>query len=153
MGETIDNAWRKIERFADLACRTASPVTDHVRRHRGPVFPVAAINFLDHGFAPVAAGKIEIDVRPAFTALVEKTFEYQIIAHRIDRRDPEAITYRAVGRAPPALDHDVVLAAEIHDVPHYQEIAGETELRDQRQFFLELAFHFRADRGVSLLRA
>src|SRR5207253_8758456 len=54
MGETISNDWLKIERFADLACRTASPVTDHSRRHRGSLFHVATINFLDSSFTPVA---------------------------------------------------------------------------------------------------
>src|SRR5438552_18122785 len=48
LGVTIDNAWRKIESFADLACRTASPVSDHVRLDRGHLFTVAIVNFLDH---------------------------------------------------------------------------------------------------------
>ena len=76
-----------------------------------------------------------------------------MIFHRIDRRDPEAITNRAVGGAAPALDHDVVFAAEIDDVPDDQKIAGETEPGDEREFFLQLAFHFFADRCVTLLRA
>src|SRR5438046_7700136 len=58
MGETIDNAWRKIERFANLACRAASAVTDQVRRHSGPVFPVCALNFLIICCALIAARKI-----------------------------------------------------------------------------------------------
>src|SRR2546430_7234035 len=70
MGETIDNAWRKIERFPDLACRATPAVTDYICCHRGAVIPVAAINFLNHCFAPVTAGEIQIDIRPAFTALV-----------------------------------------------------------------------------------
>ncbi len=51
------------------------------------MFSVAAINFLDNRFTPVAAGKIEIDVRPAFAALVQESFEDEMIFHRIDRRD------------------------------------------------------------------
>src|SRR5205085_4980259 len=67
--------------------------------------------------------------------------------------DSETITNRTVRRAASALDHDVVLAAEINDVPDDQEISGEPELADERELFLDLAPHFRADRGVTLLRA
>ena len=76
-----------------------------------------------------------------------------MVAHRIDRRDPETKTNRAVRRAPAALHHDVVFPAEIDDVPDDQKITGEPELLDQREFLLELCFHRRADRGVTLLRA
>ena len=85
---------------------------------------VAPVNFLDHALAPIAAGQIEINIGPAFPALAEKTLEDQMIAHRIDRGDAETITNRAVGRAPPSLHHDVVLPAEIDDVPDDQEVAG-----------------------------
>src|SRR5438067_12787117 len=54
MGETIDNAWRNMGRFANVACRAPSAVNDHVRRHRGPVLPVEAMNSLTHSVAPVA---------------------------------------------------------------------------------------------------
>src|SRR5262252_5730919 len=126
--EAVDNARRKIERFADLTRRTAPTIRDHVCRHGCAVFAVTPINFLDHCFPPIAAGKIKIDIRPAFAALVQESFEYEMIFHWIDRRDPEAITNGAVGSAAAALDHDVVFTAEIDDVPNNQEIAGETEL-------------------------
>ena len=153
MREPIDDARRKIERFTHLARRAAPAIGDHVCGHGRAVFSVPAINFLDHRFATVAAGKIEIDIGPAFAALVEETFENQMIFHRIHRRDPQAITNRAIGGAATALDHDVVFATEIDDVPHDQEISRETELDYQREFFLDLAFHLRADRRVTLLRA
>ncbi len=66
---------------------------------------------------------------------------------------PEAITNCAVGGATSSLDHDVVFATEIHDVPDDQKITGKPKLGDESEFFLELAFHFRANRGVTLLRA
>src|SRR2546430_15878941 len=71
--EAIQDARRKIQRFADLARRAPAAITDHVCGHGRAMFAVAPINFLDRSFAPVAARKIEIDVRPAFSALVEKT--------------------------------------------------------------------------------
>src|SRR5437667_4580724 len=118
MRETIDDARRKIQRFADLARRAAPAITDHVRGHGRAMFAIAAINFLNHGFATVAAGKIQIDVRPAFAALVQKTFEDKMIFDGIDRSNPQAITDSAVGRATSALDHDIVFTTKIDDVPN-----------------------------------
>ena len=132
MREAIENARRKIKGFADLACGAASAVCNHVSGHGRAVFAVTPVNFLDDRFAAVAAGKIEIDIGPAFAAFIQEPFEHQIVAHRIDRRNPEAITNRAIGCAAPALDHDIVLAAEIDDVPDNQEISGEPEFDDER---------------------
>src|ERR1700730_5744362 len=110
MREAIENARRKIQRFADLARSAPPAITDHVRSHGRAVFAVAPVNFLDHAFATVAAWKIEIDIGPAFAVFVQEPLEHEIAADRIDRRDAEAITNRAVRRAAAALDHDVVLA-------------------------------------------
>src|SRR4029434_3940215 len=106
----------------------------------------------DHCFPPIATGKIKINIRPAFAALVQESFKYEMIFHRINGGNPEAITNGAIGGAAAALDHDVVFTAEIDDVPNNQEIAGETELTYQREVFFDLTLHFRADRGVTLLR-
>src|SRR4030095_7825746 len=150
--EPVDNARRKIERFADLTRGTAPTIRDHVRGHGCTVFAVASINFLNYRFTAIAARKIKINIRPSFASLVEKSLEYEMIFHWVDRRDPEAITNSAIGGAAAALDHDVVFTAEIDDVPNDQEIAGETELAYQCKLFLDLTLHFRADRGVTLLR-
>src|SRR5947207_4367185 len=142
MRKAIENAGRKVERLADLARRAASAITDYVRGHCCPVFAVAPINFLDHRLAAITTWKVEIDIGPAFAAFVQEPFEHEIVAHRIDRRDSETITNRAVRCAAAALDHDVVLAAKIHDVPHNQEISGKAELDDERELFFDLSPHF-----------
>src|SRR5260370_239215 len=87
MRKAIENTRRKIQRFADLARGAPAAITDHVRGHGCTVFAVASINFLDHRFATIAAGKIEIDIGPAFPVFVQEPVENQIIAHLIDRRD------------------------------------------------------------------
>ncbi len=117
------------------------------------MFAVTPVNFLDDAFAAIAAGKVEVDIRPAFPAFAEETFEDQVVAHRIDRRDSQAITDGAVRRAAAALHHDVVFPAEINDVPDDQKIAGKPEPLDQAQLLLELPLHGRADGRVTLLRA
>src|SRR5205809_803798 len=153
MRKAIENARRKIQRFADLTRGAPPAVTDHVRSHGRAVFSVAPVNFLNDALASVAAGKIEIDIGPTFPAFIQEPFENQIVTDRIDRRNAEAITNRAIGRAAAALDHDIVLAAEIDDVPDNQEISGEPEFDYERELFLELTFYFHADRRITLLRA
>ena len=150
--EPIDDAWRKIQRLANLAGGAASAIRDHVRGHGCAMFAVAPVNLLDYSFPAIATGKIEINIRPAFAALIEKPFEHEMIFHRINRRDPEAITDGAIGGAAAALNHDVVFPTEIDDVPNDQEIAGEPEFHYQRKFFLDLTLHFRTNRRVTLLR-
>src|SRR4029077_7102869 len=94
---------------------------------------------------------MEIKFRPAFAALTQESFKNQMTADRVDRSNPQTITDRAVGRAAPALHHDVVLAAKIDDVPNNQKIPGESELLNKREFFLELTFDRNTDRGIALL--
>src|SRR4051812_17597782 len=115
------------------------------------MLPVTVVDFLDDAFAAIAARKIEIDIGPAFAALAQKTLEDQMITNRINRRDSQAITDCAVGRAAATLDHDVVFATEINNIPDDQKIPGKPEFRNQPQFFLELSSDWGADRGITLL--
>src|SRR4051812_6843798 len=111
MRETVEDVRRKVERFPNLAGGAFAAIADDVRGHGGPVFPVTPIDFLDHALAPIAARQVEIDVGPAFAAFAQEPLEDEIVADRIDGGDAEAITDRAVRRAPPALNHDVVFPA------------------------------------------
>src|SRR3546814_9208559 len=56
-----------------------------------------------------------------------------------DLGDAEGVADGAVGGAPPPLAEDALAAAEVDDVPHHQEVAGEAELLDERQLVLYLA--------------
>jgi len=49
------------------------------------VLAETAIDFLDDRFAPVAAGQIEIDVRPGIAAFGEETLEEEIVADGVTR--------------------------------------------------------------------
>src|SRR5689334_18125341 len=108
MGEAIDNTDRKIERFSDLTGGAPPAITDDVRGHSRTVPAVATINFLNHAFTPVTTGQIEVNIRPAFAPFAEEALKDEMIAHRIDRSNSEAITNRTIGRAAPPLHHDVV---------------------------------------------
>ena len=63
--------------------------------------------------AAVAAGQVEVDVRPLAALLGEEALEEQLHAHGIDGGDAEAVADRAVGGGAAALDEDVALAAEV----------------------------------------
>src|SRR4029453_13965171 len=76
-----------------------------------------------------------------------------MIAHRIDRRDAEAITNCAVSWAAASFHHVFCFAAKIDDVPDDQKISWEPELANEGKFFLKLSFHPGADRSITLLRA
>ena len=52
--------------------------------------------------------------------------------------DAEGVTDRRVGRRPPPLAEDVVAPAELDDVPHDEEVAGEAELLDHVQLVVDL---------------
>ena len=139
LGEPVNLVGRKAERLADLAHRAPRAIGDHVRGHRGAAFAVAAIDVLNRHLAIVAAGQVEIDVGPFAALLGKKTLEQQFHLDRIHRRDSERVTHRAVGRGAASLHHDPILAAELDDVPHDQEVAGEFEPLDDPEFVFELA--------------
>src|SRR4051794_18956983 len=122
MREAIDNADGKVECFSDLTGGASPAIGNDVRRHGRAVSAVATINFLNHAFTPVAAGQIEINVWPTFAAFAEKALENEVIADRINRCNPKAITDRTIGGAAAPLHHDIVFAAEIDDVPDNQKI-------------------------------
>ena len=65
----------KSQDFADFARRGAPAIGNDVGRHRGAQFPVALINILNRAFALIAAGQIEIDVRPFATLFGKKPLE------------------------------------------------------------------------------
>ena len=141
------------QRLPHFARGAAAAIGDHVGRHRGAEPSVFLVDVLDHPLAAVAARQIEIDVGPLAALLGQEPLEQQIHPDRIDGRDAEAVAHRAVGGRAAALHEDVVVAAEVHDVPDDQKVAGEIEPLDE----IELARDLRAGaiviRPVPLARA
>ena len=58
--------------------------------------------------------------------------------HRVGVGDPEREADRRVGGRAAALAVDVVAPAELHDVPHDEEVAGEPERLDHLELVVEL---------------
>ncbi len=127
------------QRLADFARGGASAIGDDVGGHGRAEFAVALVDVLDDALALIAAGQVEIDVGPLAALFGQEALEEQFHADRIDRGDSERVADGAVGGRAASLDQNVLLAAEAHDVPDDEEVAGELELFDQRQFALDLA--------------
>src|SRR5687767_4241565 len=144
-GKAIQNVPLKIEGLANFTRGAAATIGNDVRGHGCAVLAVTLVNFLDHPLAPITAGQINIDIRPAFTSFAEETFEKQFAADRIAGGDAEAVTDGAVRGAAATLAHDGVLAAELHDVRDNQEVPAETKLCDEREFAFNLRFDFRRE--------
>ena len=140
LGQAVDLARIDAERLPHFARRALAAIRDDVRRHRGAETTVFLVDVLNHLLAAIAARQIEIDVGPFAALFRQKPLEQQIHADRIDRGDAEAVTDGAVRSRSASLHEDVVMAAEIDDVPDDEEVAGEIEALDE----IELARNLRA---------
>ncbi len=129
-------------RLGHLPQRGARPVGDDVGDLRGAVAPVALVDVLDHLLAALVLD-VEVDVGRAVAFGRQEALEQQAEVDRVGLGDPERVTHRAVGRAPPPLAVDVAAAAELHDVVEQEEVAGEAELVDHRQLVVDLVHRLR----------
>ena len=131
--EAIDVHLVELERLSHFAGGTSAAIGDDVGGHRCPVRAVLLVDVLDHPLAPIAARQIQIDVGPLTALLGEEALEEQLHADRIHGRDAQAVADGAIGRRATPLHQDVLLPAEVHDVPDDEEVAGELELLDEIQ--------------------
>ena len=100
--------------------------------------PVALVHVLDDLFTPVALD-VEVDVGRAVALGRQEPLEQQPQRDGVGLGDPEGVADRAVGGAAPALAEDVGPVAELDDVPHHEEVAGETEALDHLQLVVDRA--------------
>ena len=151
--QPIDLRGVDAERLPHFARRALAAIGDDVGRHRRAKPPVFLVHVLDHALAAIAARQIEIDVGPFATLFRQEALEEEIHPDRIDRRDAEAVADGAVGRRAAPLHEDVVVTAEIDDVPDDEEVAGQIEPLDE----VELARNLRTGpvvvRTIALARA
>jgi hypothetical protein len=98
---------------------------------------VAAVHVLDRLFPP-AALDVDVDVGRAVATRRQEPLEQQPEGDGVGVGDAEGVADRRVGGAAPALAVDVGPAAELDDVPHHEEVAGEPEGLDDRQLVVDL---------------
>ena len=136
--EPVERIHVEAQNLPGLARRIPAAIRDDIGGHRGAQRAVSLIDVLNGALALVAARKIEIDVGPLAALFGKEALEEQLHFHRIHRRNSERITNSAVRRRAAALDEDVVLQAELNDVPNDQEVTFEAQLFDERQLALDL---------------
>ena len=74
--------------------------------------------------------EVDVDVRHRDALGIQEALEEQVELHRVDVRDLQAVgDERSRRRSAPGPDRDPVLAREPDEVPHDQEVAGESHLR------------------------
>ncbi len=86
------------QRLANLTRRRAPSIADDVRGHCRAELRVALVDVLNHLFALIPGGQVEVDVGPLAAVLVEKALEEQLHANRIDGGDFERVANGGVGR-------------------------------------------------------
>src|SRR5215203_2686036 len=115
--------------------------------HASSVWPgPSGISFATLSTAPVALGdvvddavaarhgEVDVHVGQVLASGVEEPLEEQVVPHRVDVRDVQAIRgERAGGRAAAGPDADPVLLREVDEVPDDQEVVGEAHLANRLQ--------------------
>ena len=69
--KTVQHVGGQVHSLADLAHAALAPEGNDVGDHADPIATVAPVHFLDDLFASLAAGQVQVDVRPGFPAAVE----------------------------------------------------------------------------------
>ena len=153
-GEPVDLRLAESQRLARLPRRAAAPIRDDIGRHAGAQLSVSLMRTALNDLLPaIAARQIQIDVGPLSPLFREKPLEEQIHPDRIDGRNSQAVADSAVGCRPAALHEDVVLPAEVHDVPHDEEVAGEIEFSDEIELARNLCAGAIVIRTIAVARA
>src|SRR6266550_1306700 len=105
------------QRLSHFPRSQPAAVSDNVRGHSRAAFPIKFVQILDYALTLIAAGKIEIDVRPLATLLRKKTFKKQIHAHRIHRGNAQRIANCTVRSRTAALNQNALFTAEADQIP------------------------------------
>src|SRR5687768_8401986 len=99
---------------------------------------IVLIYVLNDTLALIAARQVDVDVWPFAAFFRKEPLKQKIHADRVDSGDAEGVADSAVCGRSAALGEDVVLPAELDDVPDDEEIAFQFELLYQPQFVLNL---------------
>ena len=93
---------------------------------------------MDHLLAAVVL-EVDVDVGGLAALAADEALEEDLHPGRVDRRDPEAVADRRIGRRPAPLAEDSAAAGEAHDVEDGEKIGLVAELGDERKLVLEEA--------------
>ena len=102
--------------------------------------PVRAVFFhhIINDLLPPDAAEIHVDIRHGNPLRVEKPLEIQVVFHRVDIRDSQAIGNHAAGCAAPARPHrNIPGAGEADKIRHNEKIIGKPHLINHIQLILK----------------
>ena len=153
--DPVDGAVRDLEHAAGVAngrARHHRPEGDDLR---DAVAPVLLGGVVDHAVAP-GYGEVDVDVGHGLPPRVQHALEQQVVLHRVDLGDAQAVgDERPGGRSSSRADADAVPAGERDEVPDDQEVVGEAHLADRLQLecepLVELRRPLRVAAGEPLL--
>ena len=97
-----------------------------------PVVAVLVDDIVQHLIAPVVL-EVHVNVRHLLALHIEEALEDQAVLQWVNVGDAEAVEDDAGRRAAPDAEQDVALADEPDNVPHHQEVVGETGVADDLQ--------------------
>ncbi len=147
LGQPVDLGLAEPKGLGDVAENRTCPVGDDIGDHGGALSSVAPVAVLDDLFTAVGF-EIEVDVGGPTSILGEKAFEGKPEPDRVDLGQPDAPTYRRITTRTADLTVDIATAGELNEIPHHEEVAGESELLDHRQFMFEPGLGVRVDPPV-----
>ena len=141
LGEAVDRVGPHAQDLAHLPHRKPRAVSDDVGRHRRTAFAVLMEDVLNDGFALVAGGQVEVDVRPFAAFFRKEALEQEFHPNGVDGGDGEGITDGTVRSRTPALHQDVLAFRKAADVVDDQEVTREPKVRDDAKLVFELFAH------------
>ncbi len=136
---------RQSYRFADVANRRARMIRHDLGSHCSVRAPVTIVNVLEDLLA-ILMGEINVDIGNLLPPFGHEPFEEQFHSDRIDGRNAERVTDRAIRRRTAALAKHAHLICRAHDVPHDQKVAGQIHLCDHAEFVFQLPLDVRGER-------
>ena len=127
----------KTQSAADIFDRRLGFQGSEGRDLRHPVGAVFVFDVLDH-LRPAADAEIDIDIRHRLAFGIEKAFEQQDVADRIEIGDAHRIGDQAARRrAAPWADRNAVLLGVIDEIGDHQKVAGKLHVDDDAEFIIQ----------------
>ncbi len=122
------------------------------RDHRRALGAEESVHVLEH-FVAAPPAEVEIDVGPVGSCGGQEALEGQAVAQRIGVGEAQAVGDQAVGGRAAVDAGDALLAREVGDPLHEQEVGREAEALDRRELVVEAVQDLGLQRPEALARA
>ncbi len=148
LGDPVDLAVADAQDPADVADRRPGEHRAERDDLGDVVRAVLARDVGDHLVAP-AVLEVDVDVGHRHAVGVEEALERQLVADRVDRRDPQRVRDDRARRAAAAGRRDALLAGEADEVGHDEEVAGVAHRDDDAELVVEARLELRRHLAVA----